>query len=128
MKNNLKQQPAVPTEVPTAVELTSREIRARSGSYYDNTDLYTCGGVFALTKDERMPNVEIKRTVDADLRRLMNYQYYRISKPLNYNALRHATHYFRTLNSVNIYTSGYQFAAMEPTLVFEFFDRLYLCF
>lgn len=48
--------------------------------------------------------------------------------PPNHNALWHATNYLRTLNAIKMHMSGYQFAATEPTLVFEFLDRFQLIF
>eukprot|EP00171_Calliarthron_tuberculosum_P007666 IDg7666t1 len=83
------------------------------------------GGVFAGQKGGRMLNVKFLRPNDADLRRLMNYRYYRIPEPPNCNVLCHSTNYLRTLNAVKIYMSGCQFGALEPTLVYEFLDRFY---
>lgn len=68
-----------------------------------------------------MPNVEIIRPAYVYLRRLMNYQYYRIPIPPNYSTLWNASNYLTSLKSVKI-----QFAATEPILLFELLDQLYL--
>lgn len=83
----------------------------------------TRAGVFNRPKGRTSRGLNVLRPADPDFRKLMDYRFYRIPRPSNYDRGQQMRKLVKTATHVSAHMHGLKFGGTEPTLVFDFLEQ-----